>query len=107
VPLLAAEFETIRLARRARGVDAGINPVAHARLLASTSFALLVGAIRRGTRLATAMDARGFDSGTARTNARGSQLRPLDTGFVAAAVLVCAAAVTVSVLTGRWDPALG
>ena len=107
VPLLAAEFETIRLARRARGVDAGGNPVAHARLLASTSFALLVGAIRRGTRLATAMDARGFDSGTARTNARGSRLRPLDTAFVVGAVLVCAAAVTVSVLTGRWDAVLG
>ena len=107
VPLLAAEFETIRLARRARGVDGGGNPVAHARLLAGTSFALLVGAIRRGTRLATAMDARGFDSGIARTNARGSQLRPLDTGFVAGTVLVCLLAVTTSVLTGQWDAALG
>jgi energy-coupling factor transport system permease protein len=107
VPLLAAEFETIRLARRARGVDAGADPVAHARLLASTSFALLVGAIRRGTRLATAMDARGFDSGTVRTNARGSQLRALDTWFVVATVLLCVAAVTASVLTGRWDPAFG
>lgn len=107
VPLLAAEFETIRLARRARGVDAGTSPVAHARLLASTSFALLVGAIRRGTRLATAMDARGFDSGTVRTNARGSQLRPQDTAFVVGVVLVCAAALTTSVLTGHWDAALG
>ncbi|QXG74404.1 energy-coupling factor transporter transmembrane protein EcfT [Modestobacter sp. L9-4] len=106
VPLLAAEFETIRLARRARGVDAGRDPVAHARLLVSTSFALLVGAIRRGTRLATAMDARGFDSGIPRTNARGSQLRPLDTAFVVGAVLVCVVAVTASVLTGQWDPAL-
>ena len=104
VPLLAAEWESIRLARRARGVDAGVNPVAHARLLASTAFALLVGAIRRGTRLATAMDARGFDSGVVRTNARGSQLRPLDTWFVAAAVAVCAAAVALSVLTGAWQP---
>ena len=107
VPLLAAEFETVRLARRARGVDGGANPVAHARLLASTSFALLVGAIRRGTRLATAMDARGFDSGIERTNARGSQLRPLDTWFVTGTVLVCAAAVAVSVLTGRWSPLIG
>jgi energy-coupling factor transport system permease protein len=107
VPLLAAEFETIRLARRARGVDAGADPVAHARLLASTSFALLVGAIRRGTRLATAMDARGFDSGIVRTNARGSQLRALDTWFVVATVLLCVAAVTASVLTGHWDPAFG
>ncbi|WP_299958533.1 energy-coupling factor transporter transmembrane component T [uncultured Modestobacter sp.] len=106
VPLLAAEWETIRLARRARGVDGGRNPVAHVRLLASTAFGLLVGAIRRGSRLATAMDARGFDSGITRTNARGSRLRPLDAWVVAAAVAVCAVAVTASVLTGAWSPAL-
>ena len=106
VPLLATEWETIRLARRARGMDAGRNPVARARLFGSTAFALLVGAIRRGTRLATAMDARGFDSGIARTNARGSVLRRRDAVFVAAAAAVCAAAVTLSVLAGAWDPAL-
>ncbi|MCW2698804.1 MAG: HMP/thiamine permease [Blastococcus sp.] len=106
VPLLASEWETIRLARRARGVDAGANPSAHVRLLASTAFALLVGAIRRGTRLATAMDARGFDSGVPRTNARGSVLRRRDTLFVLAAVVVCAAAVTLSVLLGAWHPVL-
>jgi len=106
VPLLAAEWESIRLARRARGVDAGADPAAHARLLASISFALLVGAIRRGTRLATAMDARGFDSGIARTNARGSVLRPLDTWFTAGAVAVCVLAVGLSVLTGSWHPVL-
>jgi energy-coupling factor transport system permease protein len=106
VPLLAAEWESIRLARRARGVDAGANPLAHARLLAGTAFALLVGAIRRATRLASAMDARGFDSGVVRTNARGSVLRPLDAGVVAGAVLVCALAVTLSVLTGAWHPVL-
>jgi energy-coupling factor transport system permease protein len=106
VPLLAAEWETIRLARRARGVDAGRNPAAAVRLLAGTAFALLVGAVRRGSRLATAMDARGFDSGVARSNARGSVLRPLDAWFVAAAVAVCAAAVAASVLTGTWQPVL-
>jgi energy-coupling factor transport system permease protein len=106
VPLLATEWETIRLARRARGVDGGGNPVAHARLFAGTGFALLVGAVRRASRLATAMDARGFDSGTARTNARGSHLRPVDGWFVAAAVLVCAAAVAVSVGAGTWNPIL-
>jgi energy-coupling factor transport system permease protein len=107
VPLLATEWETIRLARRARGVEAGANPVAQVRLVGSTAFALLVGAIRRGTRLATAMDARGFDSGIPRTNARGSSLHPRDTWFVVGTAAVCATAVTVSVLTGAWDPALG
>jgi energy-coupling factor transport system permease protein len=104
VPLLATEWETIRLARRARGVDAGASPVAHTRLVASTAFALLVGAIRRGTRLATAMDARGFDSGVRRTNARGSVLHRRDAVFVLGVVVVCAAAVTVSVLLGAWNP---
>jgi energy-coupling factor transport system permease protein len=105
VPLLATEWETIRLARRARGVE-GRTPVAAARLLAGTAFALLVGAIRRGTRLATAMDARGFDSGIPRTNARGSTLHRRDAWFVAATVAVCAAAVTLSVVTGAWAPVL-
>jgi energy-coupling factor transport system permease protein len=106
VPLLAGEWESIRLARRARGVDGGASPVAHVRLLAGTAFALLVGAIRRATRLATAMDARGFDSGIARSNARGSVLRARDGWFVAGAVLVVTLAVGLSVGTGAWHPVL-
>ena len=70
VPLLGHEWQMLSLARRARGVDAGRNPVAQVRLFASTAFALLVGAIRRGTRLAVAMDARGFDAGAPRSIAR-------------------------------------
>jgi energy-coupling factor transport system permease protein len=104
VPLLVTEFESVRLARRARGVEAGRNPVARARLLGGIVFALLVGAVRRGSRLATAMDARGFDSGIPRTNARGSRLHSRDAVFVAGTVVVCAAAITLSVLTGSWDP---
>jgi energy-coupling factor transport system permease protein len=104
VPLLVAEYEAVRLARRTRGVEAGRNPLARVRLMGGVAFALLVGAVRRGSRLATAMDARGFDSGIPRTNARGSTLHRRDALFVLAAVAVCATAVTLSVLTGRWDP---
>jgi energy-coupling factor transport system permease protein len=104
VPLLATEWQTIRLARRARGVEAGRNPLAHLRLFAGTAFALLVAAVRRGSRLATAMDARGFDSGIPRTNARGSRLRLRDAVFVAGAVAVCAGAVVLSVAGGTWEP---
>jgi len=103
-PLLVTEFEAIRLARRTRGVEAGRNPVAAVRLLAGAAFTLLVGAVRRGSRLATAMDARGFDSGVARSNARGSVLHRRDGAFIAATVVVCAAAVALSVATGAWDP---
>jgi len=103
-PLLVAEFESLRLARRTRGVEAGRNPVAQVRLFAGIGFALLVGAVRRASRLATAMDARGFDSGIPRTNARGSQLHRRDAVFVAGAVGVCALAVALSVQTGAWSP---
>ena len=103
-PLLVLEFESVRLARRTRGVEAGRNPVARVRLLAGIGFTLLVGAVRRGSRLATAMDARGFDSGVPRTNARGSQLHARDGWFVAGTVAVCAVAVLASVLSGAWDP---
>jgi energy-coupling factor transport system permease protein len=103
-PLLVTEFEAIRLARRTRGVEAGRNPVAAARLLAGAAFTLLVGAVRRGSRLATAMDARGFDSGVRRSNARGSELHRRDAVAVAATVGVCAVAVALSVTMGAWDP---
>jgi energy-coupling factor transport system permease protein len=103
-PLLATEFETLRLARRTRGIEAGRNPVAAARLLAGAAFALLVGAVRRGSRLATAMDARGFDSGVPRSNARGSRLHRRDGLFVAATAAVCVLAVAVSLTLGSWHP---
>ena len=104
VPLLITEFESVRLAQRTRGVEAGRNPVARVRMLAAIGFILLVGAVRRGSRLATAMDARGFDAGVPRTNARGSTLHLRDAAFVAGAVVACAAAVTLSVTVGAWDP---
>ena len=106
IPLLVTEFEAVRLARRTRGVSAGHSPIARLRLLAGIGFTLLVGAVRRGSRLATAMDARGFDSGIPRTNARGSVLRRTDAAFVVGTVLVCALAVAVSVVSGAWDPVL-
>ncbi|TYP86525.1 energy-coupling factor transporter transmembrane component T family protein [Blastococcus xanthinilyticus] len=103
-PLLVAEFEAVRLARRTRGVEAGRNPVARVRLLAGVAFTLLVGAVRRGSRLATAMDARGFDSGVPRSNARGSRLRRRDAWFVVVTAAVCALAVGLSVVSGAWSP---
>jgi energy-coupling factor transport system permease protein len=107
IPLLAQEWQMISMARRARGIDAGRNPVAKARLFASTGFALLVGAIRRGTRLAVAMDARGFDSGTPRTVARRQHFRGADTALVIGAGVLSVAALTVSILAGVFRPLIG
>lgn len=106
-PLMVTEWQAIRLARRARGVDASGNPLAAVRLFAGATFTLLVGTIRRGSRLAVAMDARGFDSSasrTDRTNARGSVLARPDYLFVAAVVALCAATTALSVATGLWHP---
>jgi len=106
VPLLGQQWRTLHLARRARGMDAGRNPVARVRLFASAAFALLVGAIRRGTRLAVAMDARGFDSGVPRTAARRQPFRPVDAALVAAALGLAAGTLAVSVITGTFRPIL-
>lgn len=103
-PLLVAEFEAARLARRTRGVESGGRPLAALRIFAGVAFTLLVGAVRRGSRLATAMDARGFDSGGARSNARGSRLHRRDAVFVLGTAAVCAAAVVLSVLAGTFAP---
>ncbi|WMF04452.1 energy-coupling factor transporter transmembrane component T family protein [Micromonospora robiginosa] len=107
VPLLEQEWRMISMARRARGVDAGRNPVAKLRLFASTAFTLLVGAIRRGTRLAVAMDARGFDAGTPRTVARQQRFTTADTLLVLTAALLAAAALTTSILLGTFRPLIG
>jgi energy-coupling factor transport system permease protein len=72
VGLLGEEWRMIFMARRARGIDAGHNPFVLVNLFAGTAFGLLVSAIRRGTRLSVAMDARGFDSGIRRSVARPS-----------------------------------
>jgi energy-coupling factor transport system permease protein len=102
VPLLADEWELLTLARRARGVDAGRNPVARIALFASTTFALLVGAIRRGTRLATAMEARGFDAGLPRSVARRQVFVAADAAVIAGALAIAAVAIGASVATGAF-----
>ncbi|MFI5849267.1 energy-coupling factor transporter transmembrane component T family protein [Micromonospora chalcea] len=107
VPLLEQEWRMISMARRARGVDAGRNPVAKLRLFGSTAFTLLVGAIRRGTRLAVAMDARGFDAGTPRTVARRQRFVLADTLLIIGAALIAGAALTLSVLLGTFRPLIG
>lgn len=110
MPLLGDEWEMLTLARRARGVDAGRNPAARLRLFLSTAFALLVGAIRRGTRLAVAMDARGFGSGPPggrpRTVARPQRFGPADAGLVAGAAVLVTGILTASVLLGSFRPLL-
>ncbi len=103
VGLLIEDWRELSLARRARGVaDAG-----RIRRLAGQSFALLVLAIRRGTKLATAMEARGFGGSGPRTWARPSRLRWRDAGIVAIAIAIAAASVIAAIAAGTWRFILG
>lgn len=102
LPLLAREWQTIRMARRARGVEAGGSPLAAVRLFLGGMMALLVGAIRRASRMALAMEARGFAAMPGRTIARPQRMRPADWGWIAGAVVLAAAAVGISLLLGTW-----
>lgn len=93
---LTEEWRLISMARRARGIDSGGNPLRWLSLFAGTAFGLLVGAIRRGTRLALAMDARGFDAGVPRSIAR-----PQRFGWPDWLLILCCAAVASAVLLWR------
>ena len=87
VPGLAADFATIRDARRLRGL-----PAWYPRVLVT----LLIRAIRHGDQLALAMDARGFGAGPRST------YRPIRWGWPDAAVgIVGFALVIVAVLGTR------
>ncbi|MGQ4271265.1 energy-coupling factor transporter transmembrane component T family protein [Nocardiopsis changdeensis] len=99
VPLLADQWRTITLARRARGLEAGRNPVRMVALFFGRMFALLVRAIRTGTLMATAMDARAFGTGR-RSHARHSRWRTADTLLPLGALLLLAAAYTLSARLG-------
>jgi energy-coupling factor transport system permease protein len=94
LPLLALEWSTLSRASRARGM-AGSGLRGRARQFASMTMRLLVAALRRGGRLAIALDARGLRSDLPRTVAR-----PLGWGWAeSAALLLCGAMLALAVVT--------
>ena len=107
LPLLAQEWQTLGLARRARGVDAGRSPIAAVRLFAGKLLSLLVGVIRRGSRMALAMEARGFGAQPCRSVARPQHMRAADWAWIAAALVLASAAVGISLALGTWRPLVG
>lgn len=105
LPLLSSDWHLLTRARRSRGLDAGWSPVARVRAFGGLVFAVLVAAIRRGVRLAAAMEARGFGAtGVERTVARPQPMRAGDWWLIAAAVAAVVVATTVSVAVGAWRP---
>jgi energy-coupling factor transport system permease protein len=102
VGLFAEDWRALTLARRARGVaESGAI-----RRFLGQSFALFVLSLRRGTKLATAMEARGFGAPGRRTWARPSVFRGRDWAALAVAVAVAVIAVAAAVLTGSWNAPL-
>src|SRR5207248_10209610 len=104
--LFSREWDTLGLARRARGIEADRGVIARLAALPGRSLGLLIAAIRRATRLALAMDARGFGSRTCRTLARPRAFTRDDLLLVAAAFAVVALATGISVALGTWRPLL-
>jgi energy-coupling factor transport system permease protein len=102
-PLMHADYVSLQLARRSRGV-AGGGPVHRTRLFGQTLFSLLVSAIRRGVRLATAMDSRAFGAHPERTHARIARFGILDAAYFGGAVLLVLAGMGISARTGHFLP---
>jgi len=100
VGLFVEDWRAMGLARRARGIgDHGA-----VRRAATMAFALLVLAIRRGSKLATAMEARGFGAETPRTWARPSTVGAADALLVVIAAAIAAAAIAGAVWAGTYHP---
>lgn len=98
--LFADDWRSLELSRRARGVAEG----GRLRRFAGQVFALLVLAIRRGSKLATAMEARAFGAPGPRTWARPSRLGVADAVMILIGSVIAAAAVSIAVVTGSWNP---
>ncbi|ALI25030.1 Transmembrane component YkoC [Mycolicibacterium fortuitum] len=99
VGLLGQDWQYLGYARRARGVA----DHARVRRLAGQTFALLVFAVRRGSKLATAMEARGFGAYPTRTWARPSPFGAREFALIAAGFVIAGVAITVSVTMGAWN----
>jgi energy-coupling factor transport system permease protein len=102
VGLFIDDWRALGMARRARGVGDGSGLLGALRRVVSQAFALLVLAVRRGSKLATAMEAKGFGSDTGRTWARPSRFGVPEVGMLAVGLVVAAAAVIVAILAGSW-----
>jgi energy-coupling factor transport system permease protein len=100
--VLAEEWRLLGLARRARGLgDDGV--LGRARVFGGQVFALLVLAIRRGTVLATAMEARGFGVEKRRTWARPSRLVARDWAVLVGGLGIAVVATAAGLAAGTWE----
>lgn len=98
VTLMRDDARMLERARRARGTaDRG-----RIRRLGGLVLSLLVLAIRRGSSLAIAMEARGFGAPVRRTWTRPSPWRGIDTAAVLIGLTISVLALTAALLTGSF-----
>jgi energy-coupling factor transport system permease protein len=103
IGLFLDDWRALELARRARGVaDRG-----RLRRFAGMAFSLLVLSIRRGAKLATAMEARGFGAPGPRTWARESRFGRGEWALMALGLAVALLAIAAAVAAGTWNFILG
>jgi energy-coupling factor transport system permease protein len=100
LPVFQADYDTIRAAQRLRGVREGsafLHPFARLRRYA---LPLLTGAIRRGSRIAIAMDARAFGALPKRTYRQRMTINTGDWLFLAFVIALVAVVVMAIWLSG-------
>ncbi|GAA1474287.1 energy-coupling factor transporter transmembrane component T [Corynebacterium felinum] len=95
ISLFRRDWESMRRSRRSRGID-------RSGAFITLTFGLLVVALRRGAKLATAMEARGFGAYPRRTYARQSHWNTRDTILIVVCLLASIIAITVAVVTGYF-----
>ncbi|WP_211215781.1 energy-coupling factor transporter transmembrane component T family protein [Microbacterium indicum] len=101
--LLVGDWRELETARRARGVaDEG-----RVRRFVGMAFALVVLAIRRGSALATAMEAKAFGSARRRTWARESPWGRREWALAACGPAISAVALAAAVWAGAFNPIFG
>lgn len=101
VGLLVEEWRTLGLARRARGAGSA-GGAGRLKDFPGQALVLLVQAVRRSSRLAAAMEARGFGAGP-RTWSRTSTFSRLDAAVAATGVLLAAAGVGAALAAGTFN----
>lgn len=106
VGLLVAEWQTLGMARRARGVGGEPGFFSNLKAQLGQAMALLVQAVRRASRLAVTMEAKGFGAGP-RTWARESTFARHDLWVVAGGLVIAAVSVSAAVALGTWNPVFG
>jgi energy-coupling factor transport system ATP-binding protein len=100
--LLIEEWTTLGMARRARGVGSRGSLVQRVQANLGQVFGLLVQAIRRASRLAVTMEAKGFGT-SGRTWVRDSVFTARDLWIVLFGLTLATGAVLGAVFAGTWN----